>query len=201
MRAKECIHAALEEGIALRRASVGLTPQIERAAQVMVESLERGGKLLICGNGGSAADAQHFAGELVGKFQRMRRGLPAIALTANSSTLTAIGNDFAYDFVFARQVEAFCLSGDVVFGISTSGESSNVLLALEEAKKRGGRRLALTGEAPNPIANEAELAIAIPSKNTQRIQEIHIAIIHILCELIEQELFGELGKKKSSSFG
>ena len=139
------------------------------------------------GNGGSAADAQHFAAELVGKFKKQRRGLPAISLTTNSSILTAIANDFSYGDVFVRQVESIVKGEDVVIGISTSGNSPNVIAGIEKAKSMGVATIALTGKTGS-LGDISELSIRVPSEDTQRIQESHILIIHILCELVENHV-------------
>ena len=162
-----------------------LVPTIEKAATLLIDSLEEGHKILLFGNGGSAADSQHIAAELVGKLLVKRRALPAIALTTDTSNLTALGNDFGYETVFQRQVEALGQPGDVAIGISTSGRSPNVLAAMTAAKEKGLRTIALTGRDGKPLADMADLSIIIPSDSTQRIQESHITIGHILCELIE----------------
>jgi len=147
-----------------------------------------GGKVVLCGNGGSAADAQHIAAELVGRFLLERRALPALALTTNTSSLTAIANDKNYEDVFRRQVEALVDGKDVVIGISTSGNSANVIKAMEEAKKKGARTIALTGRGGSKLAEAADLTITVPSDSTPRIQEAHITIGHIICELVEKEI-------------
>lgn len=165
-----------------------LIPQIVRATDILSESLASRGKILIMGNGGSAADAQHLASELVGRFLRERRGLPAIALTTDSSILTAVGNDYGFDAVFSRQVEALALAGDVVIGISTSGNSSNVLEALQKAHSLGCRTIALLGRDGGRIAKEVELALTIPLDETARVQEGHILVIHTICDLLERRL-------------
>jgi phosphoheptose isomerase len=163
-----------------------LTDAITEASQAMLASLRTGGKVLLCGNGGSAADAQHFAGELMGRFQvQDRRALPAISLTSDTTVLTAWANDAGYDDVFARQVSALGQPEDVVVGISTSGRSANVLRAFEVARERGLRCIALTGRGGGPLAYLADTAIVVPSDDTQRIQEVHGLVIHLLCELIE----------------
>ena len=166
-----------------------LAPAIESAALLLVAAFRDGKKLLVMGNGGSAADAQHFVAEIVGRFKLERPALPALALTTDSSILTAIGNDYGYDRVFSRQVEAHAAAGDVVVGISTSGNSPNVQLALEVAAERGCRTVALLGRDGGSIKGVAELSLVVPSHDTPRIQEGHIAIIHIVCDLVEKELF------------
>lgn len=169
---------------ALDRLAV-LGPEVHAAAQACVRALQSGGKLLTCGNGGSAADAQHFAAELTGRYRRERRPLPAIALTTDSSALTCIGNDYAFEDVFARQAQALVQSGDVLVGITTSGNSGNVVRALEVARQRGATTIALTGEAGGRAAEQADIALRAPSDRTAHIQELHILLIHVLCETID----------------
>jgi D-sedoheptulose 7-phosphate isomerase len=163
---------------------------IVRAAEVLVDSYQQGHKVLLCGNGGSAADAQHLACELVSRLTRERAALPALALTTNTSILTAIANDHDYDQVFARQVEALAQPGDVLIAISTSGRSGGVNVAARMAAQRGAKTIALTGKDGGELVKLADLSIVVPSDNTQRIQEGHIAAGHILCELVEAALFG-----------
>lgn len=165
------------------------------AAALIADSLERGGKLMLCGNGGSAADSQHIAAELVGRMSvRDRPALAALALTTDTSALTALGNDFGYGAVFQRQVEALARPGDVLVGMSTSGRSQNVLLAVEAAARLAVSTVGLTGENGSPLAEAVEIAIRVPSSNTQRIQEAHIAIGHVICHLVEQSLTGGRGR-------
>jgi D-sedoheptulose 7-phosphate isomerase len=161
---------------------------LERIASKMSAAMLNGKKILWCGNGGSAADSQHMAAELVGRFLRERRGLPSIALTTNTSILTAIGNDYGYELVFRRQVEALCVPGDVVVGISTSGNSRNVCLALEKAREIGAYTVAFTGKNGGELARVADETLQIPSTETPRIQEGHILCGHMLCDYIEQSL-------------
>jgi D-sedoheptulose 7-phosphate isomerase len=158
---------------------------LEQIAKRMTGAILAGNKILWCGNGGSAADSQHLAAELVGRFRRERRGLPSIALTTNTSILTAIGNDYSYDLVFRRQVEALCAAGDVVVGISTSGNSRNVCSALEAAREAGAYAVAFTGEGGGNAAKVADVTLRIPSKDTARIQEGHILCGHMICDWIE----------------
>ncbi len=165
-------------------ASVAATAE---AARVMLESLDRGGKILVFGNGGSASDAQHFAAELVGRFMRERRALPSIALTTDTSILTALANDYAFEKVFARQVEALGRPGDVVLGISTSGESPNVLAGFGAARAGGLAIVALTGRDGGPVGRAADVHINVPSPSTARVQEVHRTLLHAICELIERE--------------
>lgn len=180
-----------EESIAVKRAL--LETQADTIAQVgaaLVAAMRNGNTLYLCGNGGSAGDAQHIAAELVGRFTKERRALPAVALTTNTSALTALGNDYEYAIVFSRQLEAFGKPGDVLIGISTSGNSLNVVKALETAKTLGMTTIGMTGEGGGKTNTVAEHCICVPSRDTARIQESHIMIGHILCEIIECELFG-----------
>jgi D-sedoheptulose 7-phosphate isomerase len=167
---------------------------IEEAARLIIEVYRGGGKILVMGNGGSAADAQHFAAELVGRYKRERAALPAIALTTDTSILTAVANDYSYADVFRRQVEAHAKPGDVVIGISTSGNSENVMRALAAARERGARTIALAGGTGGKMRPLADLALVAPSDDTPRIQEAHITFIHIICDLVEGELAGDLAR-------
>ena len=162
---------------------------VARAAMQIVKSLRGGGKVLFCGNGGSAADAQHLAAEFTGRYLKERRPLPALALDANTSSLTAIGNDYGFDLVFARQLEALGKEGDVLVGISTSGNSPNVLRALEVAKSKSIYTVALAGLTGGAMKNLADCTICIPSDETPRIQECHILTGHLICEIAEEMLF------------
>ena len=162
---------------------------ILEAAETMIAALRNGHKILICGNGGSAADASHFAAELVGRLQRDRRALPAIALTTDISILTAVGNDYGYDQVFRKQVEALGQSGDVLIAISTSGNSPNILTAIETARLQGMTVIGLTGRTGGEMVPVCDQALIMPAASSQHIQEGHIAIIHIWCEIIEDTLF------------
>lgn len=156
--------------------------------ELLIETVDRGGKILLCGNGGSAADAQHIEAELVARLKTERRAIPAIALTTNTSTLTALANDYDFSRIFVRQVEAFGTTGDVLIGISTSGNSQNVIAALKYAAQKGLKTVALTGGDGGAMTAIADLSVVVPSKNTQRIQECHIAIAHIVCDLLEQSV-------------
>ncbi len=158
------------------------------AAQIWVDALRSGGKIIFCGNGGLAAEAQHFAGELVGRFLFERRALPAVALTADSTILTAIGNDYDFDQIFARQVEAIGQENDVLVGMTTSGESKNISTAFTAAKSIGIKVVAIVGNR-GTIGDSADIAIRIPSASTPRIQEATVAVGHILCELAERQMF------------
>jgi D-sedoheptulose 7-phosphate isomerase len=164
---------------------------VANVAMQIVESLRAGGKVLFFGNGGSAADAQHLAAEFTGRYLKERRALPALALNANSSSLTAIGNDSGFDFVFARQLEALGKEGDIAIGISTSGNSINVLRALEAAKKKSMYTVALTGASGGLTKNVAQCTICIPSEETPRIQECHVLTGHLICEIVELALFDD----------
>ncbi len=163
---------------------------IEEIARRLVRALRAGRRVFLFGNGGSAADAQHIAAELEGRFRRERRPLPALALTTNTSSLTAIGNDYGYDRTFSRQVEAHVRRGDAVVAISTSGNSPNVLAAVRRARKAGAVTIGLTGEKGGRLRGAVDACLCVPSTDTQRVQECHIAVGHILCGLIEDELFG-----------
>jgi D-sedoheptulose 7-phosphate isomerase len=184
-------HELLDGGNVLRQTAYRLGSAIQDAATLLERTLRAGGKLLICGNGGSAADAQHFAGELVGRFLRERSAYAAIALTVDSSVLTCVGNDYGLEQLFARQVQALGQPGDLLVAISTSGHSPNVLAAVAEAKRRGLTTMALTGEAPSPLGACCDLLLAVPSRKTPLIQQAHIAIIHGLCGIVEQTLWEE----------
>jgi D-sedoheptulose 7-phosphate isomerase len=158
------------------------------AAHAIEEALAAGRKVLVFGNGGSAADAQHLAAELVGRFLRERAALPAIALTADTAILTSIANDYSYKQVFARQIEALGQGGDVALGISTSGESPNVSAALQVARERGLKTIALTGRDGGSVGAAAEIHVNVPDQNTARVQEVHRTLLHVMCEVIEDGL-------------
>lgn len=160
---------------------------IQLMAERCKEALKSGNKVLFCGNGGSAADAQHLAAELIGRFQKERRSLASVALTTDTSILTAVANDYGYDEVFARQVEGLGRSGDVLIGISTSGNSANVVKAALKARDTGMHTIAFTGEGGGKLKDICDITFAVPSKVTARIQEMHIMVGHIICELVEEE--------------
>lgn len=162
-----------------------LVPDISRLAELVKTALTRGGKILFMGNGGSAADSQHLAAEFVGRFQKERRGLAAIALSTDTSIITSVGNDYGFEHIFARQVEALGNDKDVLIGISTSGNSANVIRAMGIGKEIGAVTVALTGEGGGNLAAICDLTLAVPSRITARVQEAHILIGHILCELID----------------
>jgi phosphoheptose isomerase len=187
LHGSELLTSTFAETIALHeRVSNGETQVVLAAAAAISSSLHAGGKLLIFGNGGSASDAQHVAAELVGRFERERQGLAAVALTADPGVLTSIGNDYGFARVFARQVEALGRTGDVAFGISTSGESVNVVAALQAAQGRGLRTVALTGRDGGPVGDAAEIHINVPSSSTARVQEVHRTLLHVICDLVER---------------
>lgn len=154
----------------------------------IVKCIQNGGKLVLCGNGGSASDALHFAGEIVGRFQKERKSWPAVVLNADVATLTAIANDYGYEDVFARQAEGFVEAGDVFIGISTSGNSENVYRAVEVAKKKGAKTVAFLGKDGGKIGKKVEFPIVVPCTTTARVQESHITLIHIICEIVEEKI-------------
>jgi D-sedoheptulose 7-phosphate isomerase len=167
-----------------------MAPMIAEMGSLISAALTNGNKLLVMGNGGSAADSQHFVAEIVGRFKMERKALPAVALSTDTSILTAIGNDYGFDSIFSRQVEALAAPGDIVVGLSTSGNSPNVLKALNAARELGCRTIGLLGKDGGSIMAACDLALVVPSTDTPRIQEGHITIIHIVCDLVEKKLFG-----------
>jgi D-sedoheptulose 7-phosphate isomerase len=188
---KERVEQHFIDSVATKEASRALAPAIARAGGLLADCLRRGGKVLSCGNGGSAADAQHFSSELLGRFETERSSLPAIALTTDTSTLTAVGNDYGYDRVFARQVSGLGQPGDALLAISTSGNSGNVIAAIETAHEKGMSVIALTGRDGGRMAGalrSSDIEIRVPSDRTIRIQEVHLLIIHSLCDVIDQSL-------------
>jgi len=184
-RIRELIDEALES---VRRLDDAHAASLESAARLLIDCFGRGGAVLVCGNGGSAADAQHIAGELVGRYRKERAALNCIALTANSSNLTAIANDYAYDRVFARQVEAHLRAGDVLWAISTSGTSPSVVTAAEGARSRGGKVLAFTGQSGGKLADSSDVCFRAPATATYAVQQIHQIGYHVVCELVEQAM-------------
>ena len=187
MRERDIVATAIADTIALHERVKQADPRpVTNAAAAIIESLRQGGRLLTFGNGGSAADAQHVAAELVGRFLRERPGLAAIALTTDTSVLTSIGNDYAFEHVFARQVEALGRDGDVAFGISTSGRSPNVIAAFDAARARGLRTIALTGGDGGAMATIVDIHINVPSDSTARVQEVHRTLLHVICDLVER---------------
>jgi phosphoheptose isomerase len=183
----DLVTATLADTIALHERVKQSDPQpVLAAAEAIVEALGGGGKLLLFGNGGSAADAQHVAAELVGRFQVTRAALSAVALTTDTSVLTSVGNDEAFSRVFARQIEALGREGDVALGISTSGRSPNVVSALEAARTRGLKTIALTGRDGGAVGRAAEIHVNVPSESTARVQEVHRTLLHVICDLVER---------------
>jgi len=181
------VQAVFDETIALhRRMRDAMQESVIEAAAAVRASLEAGGKLLVFGNGGSAADAQHMAAEFVGRFEAEREGLPAIALTADASVVTSVANDFTFERVFVRQLEALGRHGDVAFGISTSGRSGNVLAAIQAANAKGIKTIALTGRDGGAIGKAAAIHVNVPHDSTARIQEVHRTVIHAICALVEK---------------
>lgn len=170
--------------------------KLERVAQICSAAINEGNKIMLCGNGGSAADAQHIAAELVGRFEISRPGLAAIALTTDTSILTAVGNDYGYENVFARQMEAIGKSGDVLIAISTSGNSKNILNAVAKAAAGQIKTIGFTGRDGGELAPMCDIVLKMPSDRTSRIQESHILCGHIICELIEKALFGGIDEKR-----
>jgi len=185
MNNRNIVERALAEHQAAVAAVSGLVPQIEALAERLKACLNAGGKIVLMGNGGSAADSQHIAAELVGRFKRERGGLAALAMTTDTSILTSVGNDYGFEYVFARQVGALCGPNDVLVGISTSGNSGNVIRAVEEGRRLGIFCVGLLGGSGGKLAGLCDFALVAPSSDTPRIQEIHILIGHILCELLE----------------
>ena len=189
------VRATLEESARVKQAAaMALAEPIARAGEWVAAAYRAGGKTLLFGNGGSASDAQHIAAEWTGKLGPDRPALPSIALTANTSDLTAIGNDYGFERVFARLIEAHGRAGDVAVAISTSGNSANVIAAVEEARRRGLRSIGLLGKGGGKLAGLVDLALVAPSSDTQRIQECHIAIAHAIAELVDRLLFPELDR-------
>jgi D-sedoheptulose 7-phosphate isomerase len=190
---EELARRRFAEGVTVKQALLDEPEHIRftlDAAEMIAAALRAGRKVLLCGNGGSAADAMHLAAEFVGRFRFDREALAAIALSDSQSVLTCVGNDYGFDRVFARGVEAFGREGDVLVAISTSGTSRNVLAAVEAARERGVRRIGMTGVSGAALAAECELCLRVPSENTARIQEGYMLVGHTICELVEQELFG-----------
>jgi D-sedoheptulose 7-phosphate isomerase len=191
--------STIDEHLAVIEALRNQQPVLARIAAEMVKALLRGNKVLWCGNGGSAADSQHLAAELIGRFRRERRAMPSIAFTTDTSILTALGNDYGFEQVFRRQVEALCVEGDVLVGLSTSGNSRNVCLALEEARARGAVTVAFTGAGGGAMKQMAGLVLCAPSNDTARIQEAHILCGHMLCDWVELELCACAADKEAVS--
>jgi D-sedoheptulose 7-phosphate isomerase len=199
MSATDRIRAHFEESMAVKQASLAaLLAPIADAAALLATTLRQDGKILSCGNGGSAGDAQHFAAELLNRFEMERPGLAAMALSTDTSTLTSIANDYAYEQVFSKQVGALGRAGDVLLAISTSGNSANVVAATQAAHERGMRVIALTGRDGGRLATalrEGDIEIRVPARRTARIQEVHLVVIHCLCDAIDQALFVTTGDR------
>jgi len=194
----------IQASIAAKQSLLGSTDvvvNVARVSEILIDTFKHGNKVFLFGNGGSAADAQHIAAEFVGRFAFDRPALPAIALSVNSSCVTAIGNDYGFDRVFSRQLEALARAGDTAIGISTSGKSPNVLQALSTAKKMGMHTVALTGGTGGDLTNKVDYCICAPSKETPRIQECHMLIGHIISELVEREIFHEEDRVSGSRRG
>ena len=189
---RETVVKELEESANIKKIiAQNLSDTIVNAAKMIIDTYKAGGKVLLIGNGGSAADAQHIAAELVGRFKLERKGLPAIALTTDTSILTALANDYGYDTVFSRQLETLANDKDILIAITTSGTSPNILKAVEVARSKNITVIGLTGGDGGKLQDIADITIAVPSDNTPRIQEAHITIGHIICNLVEKELFNE----------
>jgi len=176
---------AITQHLQVIQALKELAPVLERIATQMTDTILSGNRIVWCGNGGSAADAQHLAAELVGRFKRERRALPSLALTTDTSVLTCIANDYGYEYIFSRQAEALCRAGDLLVGITTSGNSRNVCAALQTARQLGVLTVAFTGRSGGAAAEIADIALQVPSSDTARVQEAHILCGHILCDWIE----------------
>lgn len=191
MNYQEIIEKELRTSIEVKQKILNckeLLDDINDVAALMVDCLKCGNKILLCGNGGSASDSLHVAGELVGRFQKERKGYAVVSLNSDVATMTAIANDYGYEQVFARQVQALMNEGDILFGISTSGNSKNIIKAFEQAKELGGKTILLAGKDGGVLKSVADIDIVIPCETTAHIQEAHTCIYHILCEIIELEL-------------
>ena len=187
---QEIITAQLQDSIDTKKEVIKtLVPKIEEAAKMIVSALKNGKKIMFCGNGGSAADAQHLAAELIGRYKKDRPALAAISLTTDTSTLTCLSNDFGYDTIFSRQVEGLGQKGDVLVGISTSGNSKNIIEAVNKAGSLGVKTIGFLGRGGGQLQGLVDLALTVPSNDTPRVQESHITIGHIICGLVETELF------------
>jgi D-sedoheptulose 7-phosphate isomerase len=193
MNIKELIKQNFDESIAAKqKAAEFIQPSVEKAINILTTAFKAGNKILICGNGGSAADSQHFAAEFTGRYEMERTPLPAIALTTDTSALTAIGNDYSFDVIFSKQVEALGSSGDILLGISTSGNSSNVIKAIEVAHNKGMKIITLTGKDGGKIAKlleDTDVNVCVPVNRTARIQEVHLLVLHTICDAVDNILF------------
>ena len=187
---KEKIKSIFKESIKVKeKVCENHLETIIKIVRLIIQCLEDGGKVILCGNGGSAADSQHIASELIGRFKMDRSPLPAIALSTNTSILTSLGNDYSYEVIFSRQVQALAKKGDILIAISTSGRSGNVVEAVKTAKNIGLKTIALTGKDGGKLGKIADVSLVVPSQETPRIQESHITVAHIICELVEEQLF------------
>ncbi|MBU0633837.1 MAG: D-sedoheptulose 7-phosphate isomerase [Candidatus Omnitrophica bacterium] len=186
---QEKIRTLLEQNTALiKSVARDCAQDIEKTAQLIIAAYKQGNKVLIFGNGGSAADSQHIAAELVGRFKKERPALPALALTTNTSIISALANDYSYDLIFERQIEAWGKKGDIAIGISTSGSAKNVIRALKKSRERGLYCVGFTGEKGKELKPLCDICVIVPSADTARIQEAHITVAHIICELVEEAL-------------
>ena len=185
------IKSMIEESIEVKKLARSLSPQIEKAANLIIDVLRKNKKILIAGNGGSASQASHIAAEFVGRYKIERKGLPCIALTTDLAAITSIGNDYGFDTIFERQIEALANTGDVFIALSTSGNSKNIINAVEKAKKMNVHVIGLLGKDGGKLKNTSNVEIIVPSDNTPRIQESHLMILHIICEIVEKELFSK----------
>lgn len=185
------IKSMIWESIETKRMCLELMPQIEKATHLVISALENNKKIILAGNGGSASQASHIAAEFIGRYKIERRGLPAIALTTDLAAITAIGNDYGFDTIFERQIEALGNEGDIFIALSTSGNSKNIIRAVERAKKLNLHVIGLLGKDGGKLKNTSSVEIIVPSNNTPRIQEAHLMILHIVCELVEKKLFGK----------
>jgi len=185
---KKIIYQIVSDSIAVKQEAVEKNIDVlVKAVDVIGSVLKKGGKIILFGNGGSAADSQHVAAEFIGRFQKERKSIPAIALTTDTSILTALANDYSFDIVFSRQLEGLGTSKDVAIGLSTSGNSKNVSEAIKKAKKIGMKTISFTGGTGGLIAKASDISIIVPSKNTARVQESHICLAHVICELVEKK--------------
>ena len=185
------IKAMIQESAEIKRLTQALSPQIEKATNVIINALKNNKKILIAGNGGSASQASHIAAEFVGRYKIERKAMPCISLTADLSAITAIGNDYGFEAIFERQIEALGKEGDVFIALSTSGNSKNLVRAVEAARKLNVHVIGLLGKDGGKLRNTSSVEIIVPSDNTPRIQEAHLMILHIICELVDKEMFGK----------
>lgn len=192
IEARQLVVDGIEESIQAKKELLKHVDTIVRIAEKFVESIRNGGTIFLFGNGGSAADAQHIAAELIGRFDRERKSLPAVALTVNTSNLTAVANDYGYEHVFSRQLEGLLKKNDLVVAISTSGNSPNVLRGAQAARTKGVFTIGLTGNSGGKLKGMVDLCLAAPSSKPSRIQEMHITVGHIVCQIVESEIFGKV---------